>query len=241
MILKSDRFQTIYRVTEKCGTTSFYQAILNWHGFRPGGPPRVYLRHNRREIAKTGLIEENVKSENLESYYDRHRDYIWFSTIRHPVSRIQSTYRNKLNRYARRFKYAAYLRGKFRQFLSQPKSWSDMNRLSSNIGKYISFAEFIEGLTVNGIDWDPHYMSLTQLLRPDVVKYDCLLRLRTLGADYQKLLGIMEERGICTKDFERLPILNASSSGNGTKSELTESLKSKIAQLYSADILAFWN
>ena len=73
-----------------------------------------------------------------------------------------------------------------------------MNRLSSNIGKYISFAEFIEGLTVNGIDWDPHYMSLTQLLRSDVVKYDCLLRLRTL-ADYQKLLGIMEERGICTK------------------------------------------
>ena len=61
-----------------------------------------------------------------------------------------------LNRYARRFKYAAYLRGKSRQFLSQPKSWSDMNRLSSNIGKYISFAEFIEGLTVNGIDWDPH-------------------------------------------------------------------------------------
>ena len=116
-----------------------------------------------------------------------------------------------------------------------------MNRLSSNIGKYISFAEFIEGLTVNGIDWDPHYMSLTQLLRSDVVKYDCLLRLRTLGADYQKLLGIMEERGICTKDFERLPILNPSSSGNGTKSELTESLKSKIAQLYSADILAFWN
>ena len=56
-----------------------------------------------------------------------------------------------------------------------------MNRLSSNIGKYISFAEFIEGLTVNGIDWDLHYMSLTQLLRPDVVKYDCLLRLRTLG------------------------------------------------------------
>ena len=72
MILKSDRFQTIYRVTQKCGTTSFYEAILNWHGFKPGGPPRVYLRHNRREIAKTGLIEENVQSENLESYYDRH-------------------------------------------------------------------------------------------------------------------------------------------------------------------------
>ena len=52
MILKSDRFQTIYRVTEKCGTTSFYQAILNWHGFKPGGPPRVYLRHNRREMQK---------------------------------------------------------------------------------------------------------------------------------------------------------------------------------------------
>ena len=78
MILKSERFQTIYLVTPKCGTTSIYEAMLNWHGFKPNSPPRIYLRHNRSEIAKTGLYEEDVQLENLESYYHSHRNFIWF-------------------------------------------------------------------------------------------------------------------------------------------------------------------
>ncbi len=235
MILKSDRFQTIYLVTPKCGTTSIYEAMLNWHGFKPNSPPRVYLRHNRREIAKTGLYEEDVQLENLESYYHSHRNFVWFSTIRHPNARIQSAYRNKLNRYARRFDYKTYFRGKCRHFLSSPKSWGDMNRVSSCIGNYIDLTQFIDGLIANGIDWDPHYMPLAKLLRLDVVRYDCLLRLESLATDYQKLLHIMEKRGVCTEEFERVPVLNTSSSGNSTNLMLKQSLQSKIAQLYEED------
>jgi hypothetical protein len=110
-----------------------------------------------------------------------------------------------------------------------------MNRVSSCIGNYINLTQFIDGLMANGIDWDPHYMPLAKLLQLDVVKYDCLLRLESLATDYQKLLGIMEERGICTTEFERVPILNASSSSNSTNPVLKQSLQSKIAQLYEED------
>lgn len=110
-----------------------------------------------------------------------------------------------------------------------------MNRVSSCIGNYINLTEFIDGLMTNGIDWDPHYMPLVKLLQLNVVKYDCLLRLESLATDYQKLLGIMEKRGICTTKFERVPTLNTSSSGNSTNPVLKQSLQSKIVQLYEED------
>jgi hypothetical protein len=235
MILKSDRFKTIYLVTPKCGSTSIYKAILNWHGFELDSAPRIYLRHNRNEIAETGLFEEDVQLEDLESYFHSHRNFIWFSTIRHPFSRIQSAYRNKLNRYARRFDYKSYLLAKCRHYLSSPKSWNDMNRISSCIGNRIDFTQFIDGLMTNGLDWDPHYMSLAKLLRLDVVTYDCLLRLESLSTDYQQLLDIMEKRGVRTEEFEGVSNLNASSSGISTNLVLKHSLQSKVAELYEED------
>jgi hypothetical protein len=110
-----------------------------------------------------------------------------------------------------------------------------MNRVSSCIGNYIDLTQFIDGLIANGIDWDPHYMPLVKLLRLDVVRYDCLLRLESLATDYQKLLDIMEKRGVCTEEFERVPVLNTSSSGNSTNLMLKQSLQSKVAQLYEED------
>jgi hypothetical protein len=110
-----------------------------------------------------------------------------------------------------------------------------MNRVSSCIGNYINLTQLIDGLIANGIDWDPHFMPLAKLLRLDVVRYDCLLRLESLATDYQKLLDIMEKRGVCTEEFERVPVLNTSSSGNSTNLMLKQSLQSKIAQLYEED------
>ena len=235
MILQSDRFRTIYVITPKCGTTSIYKTMLNWHGFKPDGSPRVYLRHNRSEIAKAGLIEKDVQCENLESYFHSHREFIWFSTIRNPFSRIQSAYRNKLNRYGRRFDYKSYFLGKCRHFLSSPKSWRDMNHISSCIGNYIDFPQFIDGLMTNGLEWDPHYIPLAKLLRVDVVTYDCLLRLESLSTDYQQLKEIMEDRGVCTEKLESVFELNTSSSSVSTNLVLKHSLQSEIAELYEED------
>ena len=110
-----------------------------------------------------------------------------------------------------------------------------MNRVSSCIGNYINLTQFIDGLIVNGLDWDPHYMPLAKLLRLDVVRYDCLLRLESLATDYQMLLEIMEKRGVRTKEFERVPVLNTSRSESSTNLMMKQSLQSKIAQLYEED------
>ena len=78
-------------------------------------------------------------------------------------------------------------------------------------------------------------MPLTKLLRLDVVRYDSLLRLESLTTDYQKLLEIMRERGVCTEEFERVPVLNTSRPASSTNLMMKQSLQSKIAQLYEED------
>ena len=78
-------------------------------------------------------------------------------------------------------------------------------------------------------------MPLAKLLRLDVVRYDCLLRLESLATDYQKLLEIMEKRGVRTEEFERVPVLNTSRSESSTNLMMKQSLQSKIAQLYEED------
>jgi hypothetical protein len=75
-------------------------------------------------------------------------------------------------------------------------------------------------------------MPLAKLLRLDVVRYDCLLRLESLATDYQKLLDIMENRGVRTEEFERVPVLNTLRSESSTNLMMKQSLQSKIAQLY---------
>ncbi|MEC7597748.1 MAG: hypothetical protein VX936_05190, partial [Planctomycetota bacterium] len=113
-----------------------------------------------------------------------------------------------------------------------PRSWADANSASECIAKFISFPQFVDGLTTHGVGFDSHYRTFSKILQMDRIQYDAVLQLESMEEDIVMLQKKMAASGVDTEHFPKLGRLNSTSrSEEGLSAELRE----KIALLYDVD------
>ena len=233
MLILSEKYQVGFVGAPKCATTTMVDLMLSWHGFKGIKNPRGFMKHNSERLQEAGLfIHDTGKPNVLLSAYREHDTFFWFTAVRSPVSRTLSNYRNKLSRYAKRFEYRSYLGGKLLQLARGPRSWADANSASECIAKFISFPQFVDGLTTHGVGFDSHYRTFSKILQMDRIQYDAVLQLESMEEDIVMLQKKMAASGVDTEHFPKLGRLNSTSrSEEGLSAELRE----KIALLYDVD------
>ncbi|MEC8799424.1 MAG: sulfotransferase family 2 domain-containing protein [Planctomycetota bacterium] len=233
MLILSEKYQVGFVGAPKCATTTMVDLMLSWHGFEGIKNPRGFMKHNSERLQEAGLfIHDTGKPKVLLSAYREHDAFFWFTAVRSPVSRTLSNYRNKLSRYAKRFEYRSYLGGKLLQLARGPRSWADANSASECIAKFISFPQFVDGLTTHGVGFDSHYRTFSKILQMDRIQYDAVLQLESMEEDIVMLQKKMAASGVDTEHFPKLGRLNSTSrSEEGLSAELRE----KIALLYDVD------
>ena len=233
MLILSEKYQVGFVGAPKCATTTMVDLMLAWHGFEGIKNPRGFMKHNSERLQEAGLfIHDTGKPNVLLSAYREHDAFFWFTALRSPVSRTVSNYRNKLNRYAKRFEYRAYLCGKLLQLAKGPRSWADANSASECIAKFISFPQFVDGLTTHGVGFDSHYRTFSKILQMDRIQYDAVLQLESMEEDIVMLQKKMAASGVDTQQFPKLGQLNSTSR---SEEGLSAAVREKIALLYDVD------
>ena len=233
MLILSEKYQVGFVGAPKCATTTMVELMLSWHSFAGIKNPRSFMKHNSERLQDAGLhIHDTGNPTVLLSAYREHDAFFWFTAMRCPVARTVSNYRNKLNRYAKRFEYRAYLCGKILQLARGPRSWADANSASECIAKFISFPQFVDGLATHGVGFDSHYRTFSKILQMDRIDYDAVLQLERMEEDIVMLQKKMAACGVDTQQFPKLGRLNSTSR---SEEGLSPALREKIALLYDVD------
>lgn len=240
--IKYDPARLVVVSSPKVGSTTLIGTFLAAAGFVDTiSNPRVFLRSddNEAKARAAGLTIEERDTDDVVQMRQDLQDYEFMLVFRDPVQRLTSAYRNKTNRYCKRFLKSAYYYGKLRQFMKGPPEWSDINCGNSYMRRFISLEEFVAGLEEHGVEWDNHYAQQTGLAAVDKITYDHIVRLEDLDAS---LPGILADRGLSEEALARVSStqrFNSTSSAGSSKSAIPEELNARIKALYQDDVSYF--
>jgi len=168
-ILCDDANHMLFCDAPKTGTSFFKRLWLNY----------------TRDVAGTQVHDKDFLNEHglryLHSYSEaeieiRLRTYFKFLTVRHPLVRILSVYRNKLespNKY-----YHEHLGRTIEHVIGGVP-------MEDTTGDYVTFKQFVTYL-VGGSphEYEHHMRPVTYLCYPCEIHYDFIVRLETSYADY---------------------------------------------------------
>lgn len=169
--------------TAKVGSTTLFARLLSVAGFPEAeSDPRKFLRQSDTadKLKKAGLEIGHSSVENLVKLRTEHPDYMFVAIQRDPVKRLLSGYRNKTNRYCKRYMRMVYAYSKLRQFVKGPPDWGNINVGNSYMRKFLSLEQFVAGLERHGTNWDSHFATQESCIGTRQVAYDRFLRLEHL-------------------------------------------------------------
>jgi hypothetical protein len=225
----------VYVPVPKCASTTMHQFMASLGGIADRGHPRDCLPVKRGPVAPGagGSYSVICSDEELSRIAEQFADFVWFSVVRDPYSRVLSNYRNKLNRYARRFEPANYALAYARQVL-EPRHLFRRRHQDERIElmqSSIPFVRFVEALGRHGVDWDLHYRPQSQLLCMERVTYHRLVRMERLEEGLQSVLAAGNGRATPASALSRL---NESGTHDGA-TPWTPATRTIVASLYGCD------
>jgi hypothetical protein len=231
--------EIIHVLPPKCASTTMIMAFMNIADIKIGSygirKEKEKARANGMLAAK-GLRIERCNRETLLGFRKSYPTFRMMANIRCPYERIASNYYNKLNRFTLQFAQKVYYYGKFRQFLSGPRAWGDVESGNHYMRKQLSFEEMLRGLEDHGTSFDVHYAPQSELLHMEQISFDRLIRLEHLQTE---LLSAMEACGIepeALRRIQSLPRCNASNyDDKGIKALMTPTARKLISRLYEGD------
>lgn len=224
----------------KCGSTTMIALMARMHGV-------VYQKNVRDSFEMRAYSDAEKGSEEPVSFYlvdeadvERFRSefagYEWAAFVRNPYSRLYSNYSNKLNRYARKFEPAIYLRAKFAKLMAIMTGRDQDAAQDSALRSRISLDDFLAGLEEHGVGWDRHYMPQAEFIDEAVFADTHLIRMENMADEVEAFIrGVCAEHGVLDEIF---PLERHNASG-GNSAVLSRPQKDAIAGLYRHDFERF--
>lgn len=177
-----------------------------------------------------------VDETDLERFRSEFAGYEWAAFVRNPYSRLYSNYSNKLNRYARKFEPAIYLRAKLAKLLAMMTGRDPEAAQNRVLRSNIPFDGFLAGLKEHGVGWDLHYMPQADFIDGAVFPDTHLISMENMADELEAFI-----RGVCAEPAlldEIFPLERHNASG-ANSTGLTGPQKDVIAGLYHHDFERF--
>jgi hypothetical protein len=231
----------LYVLLPKCGSSSVVSLFLTMAGLDPQDRrvrELAYAAAGDGRLARAGLQFSKTDTEGVIAARKAHPEYRLIANVRNPYDRVLSNYYNKLNRYAKAHARGVFLYGKWRQLLEGPKAWPLVARGNAHMQAKLSFQQMLDGLERLGPDFDGHYARQTGLLGLDRLRYDRLLRLETLDADFRAAMAELGLPGDMLARLKAMPHANRSAYEGSTDALLTPEARASIARIYAEDFAA---
>lgn len=232
-ILVDDLHELLYCYVPKVACTNWKRVLMiatgKWSGNDPleipadqAHSPGTFRRLNNYTLPE---IEKKLAT------YDK------LIVVRHPLERLLSAYRNKLE--TKHEKSARYFQTRFGKKIVK-KYRSNATEESLRNGDDVTFREFVEFVTddtENGTQ-NEHWRSIYDLCQPCVVNYNLVSKYESLVEDATEVL---ERIGITSVSFPARPPSGEPTSRKLDKYYSTLSYKQlrKLADLYKLDLRLF--
>ena len=158
------------------------------------------------------MSKERIPAADFHQYLRGNSGCRLFCATRNPYHRIVSAYADKFNRCFKIFDRNRYYAAKFLQVFAGPSAWFTNKRANQFLLSQLPLRDFLFDLKRNGLDFDQHFMPQVNVLLPDQIAYDCLLKVEDLS---EGLASLLPYRGLLNSSV--LPGRLNSTNKNGSR------------------------
>lgn len=183
LVLLSHRYRFAWVQVPKVASTTLKSILERAHGV--DAPVDGVRPINNQRLAGSELEYRLLGPRGLAGLIEEKPDYYCFCFVRNPYARLVSGYRNKLSRYARRYRPLAYATSKAEGLTRTGAQTSFFSRLS----RRVPFEQFVLGLRRHGFDFDDHFRRQTKITQADRLPYAKLGRIEQFDADLAEIAG----------------------------------------------------
>ena len=233
LVLVLERYNLCMVLTPKVASTTMLKFSMSLCGVEIGERnPRKYARKEAKHLEDRGLIQLVMPSGMLCKFAEQHTNYKWVAVTRNPYSRAISSYKSKVQRYAREFQFSTYIWTGLIKTLKGPKSWDDSQVHAVEVAKRISFVEFLNGLRYHGLNWNNHFKLQACLLALTEMRYDFIIKQEELDEGVKL---VAQSVGLSGDSIPSLSYTNVSSDRKFDKDSLSDEEQELVWKLYKKD------
>ncbi|XP_017876663.1 carbohydrate sulfotransferase 11-like [Ceratina calcarata] len=232
-ILVDEQHELLYCYVPKVACTNWKRVLMIATGKWPGNDPmeipadQAHSQGTFQRLSNYTLPE----IERMLVTYDK------LIVVRHPLERLLSAYRNKLE--AKHEKSSRYFQTRFGKKIIRRYRRNATEQSMAN-GDDVSFREFVEFITDDSANdtTNEHWKPIYELCQPCLINYNLVSKYESLVEDATEVL---ERMGVDSVNFPAKP---ASSEPTAKKldryySTLTYKQLRKLANLYKLDLKLF--
>ncbi|XP_031843826.2 carbohydrate sulfotransferase 11 [Nomia melanderi] len=232
-ILVDEQHELLYCYVPKVACTNWKRVLMIATGKWPGNDPleipadQAHSQGTFQRLSNYTLPE----IERMLTTYDK------LIVVRHPMERLLSAYRNKLE--AKHEKSSMYFQSRFgRKIIKRYRQNATEHSLKN--GDDVTFPEFVEFVTDDSSNEtrNEHWNPIYELCQPCLVNYNLVSKYESLVEDATEVL---ERMGVESVNFPGKPANSEPTSKKLEKyySTLTYKQLRKLADLYKLDLKLF--
>lgn len=232
-ILVDDSHELLYCYVPKVACTNWKRVLMIVTGKWPGNDP---LEIPADQAHSPGTFQR-LSNYTLPEIEKKLATYDKLIVVRHPLERLLSAYRNKLE--AKHEKSAKYFQSRFgKKIIKKYRQNATLESLKN--GDDVTFREFVNFVTddsENGTR-NEHWRSINELCQPCIVNYNLVSKYESLVEDATEIL---ERIGVTTVNFPAKPSSSEPTSRKLDRyySALSYKQLRKLADLYKLDLKLF--
>ncbi|XP_020277906.1 carbohydrate sulfotransferase 11-like [Pseudomyrmex gracilis] len=232
-ILVDDSHELLYCYVPKVACTNWKRVLMIATGKWPGNDP---LEIPADQAHSPGNFQR-LNSYTPPEIENKLATYNKLIVVRHPLERLLSAYRNKLE--AKHEKSAKYFQSRFGKKIVK-KYRQNATEESLRNGDDVTFREFVDFVTDNSENGtrNEHWRPIYELCQPCIVNYNFVSKYESLVEDATEVL---ERIGVTSISFPPKPPSNEPTSKKLDRYYSTLSYKQlrKLADLYKLDLRLF--
>lgn len=233
MVVVVEKYNLCIVLSPKVASTTMLKFAMSLSGVDIGERnARKYARHERKFLQENGFITRSIPSHSLCEFAKQHPSYKWVAVIRNPYSRSISSYKSKVQRYARKFQLGTYVWTGLIKSLKGPKVWDDSRYHAKEVAKRIIFVDFLNGLQRHGLDWNGHFQLQTDYLAIGNMSYDLLIKQEELDEGIKRIAELV---GISVASLPLLAFENTSLNRQFNKETMSVEERRLVLELYKKD------
>jgi len=173
----------------------------------------------------------------LIEFKRKNQDFLLFTFVRNPYTRILSAYHDKLNRYTKTFEKSLHTRAKLYQLFCGPTAWDSHIPKVRYIQRHLSLANLIDGISRHGTSFDKHFEKQSRVVAIDSIVYDYIGTIENFRHCVTSLFNLVGLKDIDA--IVQLSNVRKNSSTYDLQEYLDYWLMDKIYQVYEPDFVNF--